>query len=77
MRAVTPSSRPISSVIFPFSIRSTVVPVNRIFLPVAAGKDPTRKSLKARPVRVPPADYAECRRLAVWSNRSPFITALV
>ena len=33
MRAVTPSSRPISSVIFPFSIRSTVVPVNRIFRP--------------------------------------------
>ena len=42
MRAVTPSSRPISSVILPFSIRSTLVPVNRIFLPVAAGKDPAK-----------------------------------
>jgi hypothetical protein len=29
--AVTPSSRPISSAILPFSRRKTVVPVNRIF----------------------------------------------
>ena len=35
--AVTPSSRPISSLILPFSTRSTVVPVNRIVRPEAAG----------------------------------------
>src|SRR5207245_4637250 len=50
-----PSSRPISSAILPFSIRRTVVPVNRIFRPVAAGNDPMRKSLKAGPVCVPAA----------------------
>src|SRR5579859_732764 len=53
-RAVTPSSKPISSTILPFSIRSTVVPVNRIFRPVEALNDPMRKSLKAGPVCVPP-----------------------
>jgi hypothetical protein len=47
--AVTPSSRPTSSTIFPSAIRSTVVPVKYIFRPVAAGNDPTRKSLKALP----------------------------
>jgi hypothetical protein len=52
--AVTPSSRPISSAILPFSTRSTVVPVNRIFRPDAAGREPTRKSLKAAPVCMPP-----------------------
>lgn len=48
--AVTPSSRPTSSAILPSWTRSTVVPVNRIFRPVAAGSDPIRKSLKAGPV---------------------------
>ena len=48
--AVTPSSRPISSAILPFSTRSTVVPVNCIFRPDAAGSEPTRKSLNAGPV---------------------------
>ena len=41
-RAVTPSSRPISSTILPSLIRSTVVPVKCIFRPVAAGNDPTK-----------------------------------
>src|SRR5215469_10094876 len=36
--AVTPSSRPTSSAILPFSTRSTVVPVNRILRPDAAGR---------------------------------------
>ena len=40
LSAVTPSSRPISSVMRPFSTFSTVVPVNRIVLPVAAGSGP-------------------------------------
>src|SRR5262245_45059149 len=44
-RAVTPSSRPISSAILPSLTRSTVVPVKCIFRPVAAGNDPMRKSL--------------------------------
>src|ERR1700730_12469312 len=52
--AVTPSSSPISSAILPFSIRSTVVPANRIVRPLASGNAPTRKSLKAGPVCVPP-----------------------
>jgi hypothetical protein len=38
----------------PSLIRSTVVPVNRIFRPVAAGNDQTRKSLNAGPLCVPP-----------------------
>ena len=38
--AVTPSSRPTSAVIRPFSTFSTVVPVNRITLPVPAGSGP-------------------------------------
>src|SRR6266446_5626114 len=53
-RAVTPSSRPISSTIWPSWSRSTVVPVKCIFRPVAAGSAPRRKSLKAGPVWVPP-----------------------
>src|ERR1700675_3211430 len=53
-RAVTPSSRPTSSTILPFLSLSTVVPVKCIFRPVAAGNDPTRKSLNAEPVCVPP-----------------------
>src|ERR1700752_241051 len=52
--AVTPSSRPTSSAILPFSTRSTVVPVNRILRPDAAGREPIRKSSKAGPVCVPP-----------------------
>src|SRR2546429_603913 len=53
-RAVTPSSRPTSSTILPFLSFNTVVPVKCIFRPVAAGNDPTRKSLNAEPVCVPP-----------------------
>jgi hypothetical protein len=48
--AVTPSSRPISSRILPFSRRRTVVPVKCICRPVAGGREPMRKSLKAGPV---------------------------
>src|SRR5580692_4495794 len=56
-RAVTPSSRPTSSAILPFSTRSTVVPVNRILRPDAAGREPMRKSLNAGPVCVPPPSH--------------------
>src|ERR1700739_4034158 len=52
--AVTPSSRPISSTIMPSLSFRTVVPVKCIFRPVAAGNDPTRKSLNAGPLCVPP-----------------------
>jgi hypothetical protein len=62
-RAVTPSSRPISSAIVPFSIRSTVIPVNRIFRSVAVGKDPIRKSLKAGPVCVLPPSWRPTTRV--------------
>src|SRR6266851_122170 len=55
--AVTPSSRPISSTILPFWSRRTVVPVKCIFRPVAAGSEPTRKSLKAGPLCVPPPSH--------------------
>jgi hypothetical protein len=44
---------PTSSAILPFSTRSTVVPVKRIFRPVAAGREPPRKSSNAGPVWVP------------------------
>src|SRR6266576_4274751 len=47
--AATPSSRPISSTILPFRRRRTVVPVKCIFRPVAAGSEPTVKSLNAGP----------------------------
>ena len=40
VNAVTPSSRPISSAILPFSTRRTVVPVNRIFPPEPGGSEP-------------------------------------
>ena len=43
-------SSPISSAILPFSIRKTVVPVNRILRPEAAGNVQTGGSLKAEPV---------------------------
>ena len=53
--AVTPSSRPVSWAMRPFSTFSTVVPVNRITLPVAAGSGPAaeRKQLRrtSRPQR--------------------------
>src|SRR5437773_3786455 len=52
--AVTPSSRPISSAILPSLMRSTVVPVKCILRPVFAGNEPTKKSLNAGPVWVPP-----------------------
>src|SRR5215472_15437997 len=55
--AVTPSSRPTSSAILPFSTRTTVVPVNRILRPDAAGREPIRKSLNAGPVCVPPPSH--------------------
>src|SRR5206468_6624983 len=55
--AVTPSSRPTSSAILPSLRRSTVVPVKCILRPVAAGSDPTRKSLNAGPVCVPPPSH--------------------
>jgi hypothetical protein len=66
-RAVTPSSRPISSRIFPFLSFNTVVPLKCIFRSVAAGNDPMRKSLKAGPVCVPPLPseksvFAVCRK---------------
>ena len=48
--AVTPSSRPISSMILPSMTLSTVVPVKCILRPVAAGRLPTSKSLNAGPV---------------------------
>jgi hypothetical protein len=48
--AVTPSSRPISATILPLMTFSTVVPVKCILWPVAAGRAPKRKSLKAGPV---------------------------
>jgi hypothetical protein len=38
--AVTPSSSPFSSTIFPFTTLRIVIPVNRIFRPVSAGSDP-------------------------------------
>ena len=41
MRAVTPSSRPISSTILPSFNRSTVVPVKYILQPLAAGSHAT------------------------------------
>jgi hypothetical protein len=50
MSTVTPSSRPTSSVMRPFSTLRMVVPVNRIVLPVLAGSDPTGMSLNAVPV---------------------------
>jgi hypothetical protein len=50
VRATTPSSRPTSSMILPFCTRSTVIPVKCILRPVAAGRGPARKSLKAGPV---------------------------
>src|ERR1700752_1079354 len=52
--AVTASSRPISSTIMPSLSFRTVVPVKCILRPVAAGNDPTRKSLNAGPLCVPP-----------------------
>src|SRR6201992_1300693 len=52
--AVKPSSRPISSTILPLITFSTVVPVKCILRPVAAGRPPIRKSLKAGPVWVTP-----------------------
>src|ERR1700760_2968051 len=55
--AVTPSSRPISWAILPLITFSTVVPVKCILWPVAAGRLPTRKSLKAGPVWVPPPSH--------------------
>jgi hypothetical protein len=45
---------PISSVISPFSILSTVMPVNSIFLPPPGGSAPTGMSSNASPVWVPP-----------------------
>src|ERR1700677_116429 len=57
VNAVTPSSRPISSAILPSITFSTVVPVKCILRPVAAGRLPTRKSLKAGPVWVPPPSH--------------------
>jgi hypothetical protein len=57
VRAVTPSSRPTSSTILPFCTRSTAMPVKCILRPVAPGSDPTRKSLKAGPVWVPPPSH--------------------
>jgi len=45
--AVTPSSSPFSSMIFPSLSFNIVIPVKCIFLPDAAGNEPTRKSLKA------------------------------
>src|SRR5882724_41723 len=56
-KAVTPSSRPISSRILPSLSFNTVVPVNFILRPVLAGSDPTRKSLNAGPVWVPPPSH--------------------
>jgi hypothetical protein len=38
--AMTPSSSPLSSTIFPFTTLRMVIPVNRIFRPVSAGSDP-------------------------------------
>ena len=50
VRAVTPSSKPISSTSLPpFSLR-TVTPVKCIFRPVLACSPPARKSLKAGPL---------------------------
>jgi hypothetical protein len=47
LRAVTPSSSPISSVISPFPTLSTVVSVKRIVLPELAGSDAMGMSSKA------------------------------
>ena len=55
--AVTPSSRPISWVMRPFSTFSTVVPVNRSVLPVPAGSGPKGMSSNAPPVWVPPPSH--------------------
>ena len=55
--AVRPSSKPISSMILPSMTLRTVVPVKRILWPLAAGRLPMRKSLKAGPVCVPPPSY--------------------
>src|SRR6516162_4938039 len=55
--AVTPSSRPISSAILPLITFSTVVPVKCILRPVAAGRAPIKKSLKAGPVCEPPPSH--------------------
>src|ERR1700722_10224803 len=55
--AVTPSSRPTSSTILPSITFKTVVPVKRILRPVAGGRPPTKKSLKAGPVWVPPPSH--------------------
>src|SRR4051794_14832661 len=55
--AVTPSSRPTSSVMRPFSILRTGVPVKRIVLPVLAGNAPMGMSSKASPVWVPPPSH--------------------
>ena len=57
VRAVTPSSRPISSTILPSRRRRTVVPVKCIFRPVAAESEPTRKSPNAGPLCVPPPSH--------------------
>ena len=56
--AATPSSRPISSVIRPFSTFSTVVPVNRMVLPVAAGsgRRACRRTRHRCGCRRPPTD---------------------
>jgi hypothetical protein len=63
---VTPSSKPISSTIFPFSIRSTVVPVNRILRPV--------RSVSSRRSYIENGPGQEALRLdsetAVWQCRT-------
>src|SRR5499427_10983598 len=74
VRAVTPSSKPISWMILPFLSFRTVTPVKCIFRPVLAGRPPARKSLKAGPVWVPPPSHwptmqsPSARRSAVPQN---------
>ena len=51
------ASRPISSVMRPFSTFRTVVPVNRIVLPVSGGSEPMGQSPNASPVWVPPPSH--------------------
>ena len=55
--AVTPSSRPISCVIRPFSTFKTVMPVNRNTLPVPAGSAPSGMSSNGAPACVPPPSH--------------------
>ena len=69
LRAVTPSSRPISSTILPSLSRITVVPVKCIFRPVAGGREPSLSPRTRQLIDDMRAEWAELdRRIAAFDN---------